>query len=381
MLGVGAMIKGPIILVVAGLTLGALCLWDRKAGWLKRLHAGWGVLIALAIAVPWYVAIGMVSDGYFFTRSIGVNFLNKVHVGQQAHGGPPGYHLLSFPLMFWPTALFAAFAAPSAWRDRAKPEVRFLLCWIIPSWIAFELAATKLPHYVLPTYPALAMLAGAALFSAEPGKPGLWLKLAGGVFAALWLAASAVLAALGPWGLYEFEGRVDALAVGLGVAGFALSAAALYFLLRRSHALAVGAALAAAAFVWSGLYGALIRADQFWMSPRIVAAADVARPCPGDRTLISNPFHEPSLVFLNGYADTKLVRDGALVADGLAAHRACGLALVGQAQQAAFLARAAELGLSPRVAGQVAGRNYSDGEDLTLTFYAAGGQPPGHEQP
>lgn len=381
MIGVGAMIKGPIIIVVTGLTTGALCLWDRKAGWLKRLHAGWGVLIALAIAVPWYVAIGVISDGYFFTRSIGVNFLNKVQVGQQAHGGPPGYHTLLFALAFWPAALFAAFAAPMAWRERAKPEVRFLIAWIIPTWIAFEIAATKLPHYVLPTYPALAILAGAALFAAEPGKPGLGWRIAGGVFAALWLLASGALAALGPWVMNEFEGRLDTLAVALGAGGFLLAVATLVLLLRRSPALAVGAALASAAFIWNGLYGALVAAEKFWMSPQIVAAADAVRPCADDRTLISTPYAEPSLVFLNGYDQTDLVRNGAEAADALAAESACGVALIGQDRLPDFLARAAELGFWPRQVGSVAGQNYSDGEDMELTLFAIGGQPPGHEQP
>ena len=44
----------------------------------------------------------------------------------------------------------------SAWRR--EPAVSFLLAWLVPSWIVFELAVTKLPHYVLPLYPAIAIL-------------------------------------------------------------------------------------------------------------------------------------------------------------------------------------------------------------------------------
>ena len=48
-----------------------------------------------------------------------------------------------------------------------KGAVRFLLAWIIPAWVLLELAPTKLPHYVLPLYPALALLCGAAVMAGE----------------------------------------------------------------------------------------------------------------------------------------------------------------------------------------------------------------------
>ena len=49
-------------------------------------------------------------------------------------------------------------AAPMVWRARHEPGARFLLCWLVPSWIVFEAVLTKLPHYVLPLYPAIAIL-------------------------------------------------------------------------------------------------------------------------------------------------------------------------------------------------------------------------------
>ena len=49
-------------------------------------------------------------------------------------------------------------AAPAVWAARREPGAKFLLAWIVPSWIVFELILTKLPHYVLPLYPAIAIL-------------------------------------------------------------------------------------------------------------------------------------------------------------------------------------------------------------------------------
>ena len=44
------------------------------------------------------------------------------------------------------------------WKARSEPGAQFLLAWLIPSWIVFEVVMTKLPHYVLPLYPAIAIL-------------------------------------------------------------------------------------------------------------------------------------------------------------------------------------------------------------------------------
>ena len=44
------------------------------------------------------------------------------------------------------------------WASRHEKGARFLLAWIVPAWIVLELVVTKLPHYVLPLYPAIAIL-------------------------------------------------------------------------------------------------------------------------------------------------------------------------------------------------------------------------------
>lgn len=69
-LGIGMLVKGPVILIVSGTTMLALLIWDRKAQWLVRLRPWWGVLLMLAIALPWYIAIGAVSDGAFYELSL-----------------------------------------------------------------------------------------------------------------------------------------------------------------------------------------------------------------------------------------------------------------------------------------------------------------------
>src|SRR5262249_39930524 len=108
---------------------------------------------------PWAVAIAFASHGAFYQRSLGHDFAAKIMAGQETHGAPPGYYITLAAIALWPVTLFALPAIGSAVAQRSRPAIRFLLAWAIPTWLMFELVPTKLPHYILPAYPALALLA------------------------------------------------------------------------------------------------------------------------------------------------------------------------------------------------------------------------------
>lgn len=370
-LGVGALMKGPIILIVAGLTAIGLGVWDRGFSRLKGLQPLWGLPLALLIAAPWYVAIGVVTDGDFYRVAVGDNLLHKVGTGQQSHGGPFGYHLMAFALTFWPGALLALLAIPFAWRERARPEVRFLVAWILPTWLVFELVSTKLPHYVVPLFPAIAALTAAAVTSSRPAAP-VWAKVLFGLFLLLWLAVSGVLALAAPGAVWHYQDAVDPVLVAVA----ALAVAALGVMLWRFFAgrpdQAALAGVVAGFLVSANTFGlALPRLTELWLSPQIVAAAKAAAPgCPQVR-LISTPYHEPSMVFLNGPYRTVLADGPQEAAEALDGEGRCQVAVIDRASQPAFLARAASLGLGLDPAAVVQGQNYSDGDDYDLILYRA----------
>ena len=159
----GILIKGPLILLFVGLTVVALAILDRSAAWLWRLRPVWGLMWLLVLVLPWFVAIFWRAGDTFFAQ-----FGRRRHAEQnRARRNPTarrrGLYLLLFWVTFWPAAPLAGLAAPAVWRARREPGAQYLLAWLIPSWIVFELVLTKLPHYVLPLYPAIAILIVGAL--------------------------------------------------------------------------------------------------------------------------------------------------------------------------------------------------------------------------
>lgn len=368
-LGVGLMLKGPVAPMVSGLTVLALVAWERRIAWLGRLRARWGIPLMLAIVLPWLVAITIATGGAFLGDAVGHSMLGKVATGQQAHGAPPGYHLLAFNIAFWPGSLFAVLAIPFVWRNRREPAFRFLIAWILPTWLVFELVATKLPHYTLPTHPAIATLAAAALTAGAIRLPeGRWRWAALG-YLGLWKLVGAALALAGTGAALYLDRRLDPVAIAVSLAGLAAIGFAGLAMLRGRTTRALVLAAAAGLVIWVGTFGwTLPRLEGLWLTPRIVAAAEAAAPCP-ERLLVTTPYHEPSLVFLHGPYATRLAGSPEEAAEVLAERRGCTVAVVGARERERFLARAAELGIAPGAAGSVQGRNYSNGRLLDLTLF------------
>lgn len=374
-LGIGGLLKGPVAPMVAGLA--ALVLWglDRRAGrpraWLGALRTSWGLPLALAIVAPWAALIWIATDGAFFTDAITGDLGQKIAGADEAHGGPPGYHLLLVSLTLFPLGIVVLRAIPGIWARRSEPVVRVLLAWIIPTWIVFELLPTKLPHYVSVTFPAVLMLAALWLTDAARREPPRWLARSSAV---LWFIALAILAALAIAVPITAQGFTWGTPIVLAAAG--LLAWVGWGALRQGDLpRLVAAGLVLSPLVTGALLqGVLPRAEAFWISPRVAGALDAhwqatgGRPPAAERPFATAGFHEPSLVFLAG-TDTRLIPNGQAAAQHLA-ERPRGLVLVRERYQPAFMAEAARLGISPRAVATIGGFNYSRGQRLTLVLYA-----------
>ncbi len=361
----GILIKGPVVPAVCALTVIALIAWDRWAWrWLKALRPLYGAGIVLLIVAPWAVAISFQSHGEFYEQSLGQDFAAKLAGGQESHGAWPGYYLALVTLTFWPAILFVVPGLGAAIRRHADPATRFLLAWAGASWLMFEIVPTKLPHYVLPAYPALALLAALWLLTPRTDERRwqpilVWLAA---VQFALGVAAFAAAPVLAP----RFYGAGSTwwlmAAAGLGAA---LGLAALVLYLRRSVLGALASAtLAVLAFYPAIAAGAAPRLDTIWVSPRAAALVN-AHKVSGDPPPVLAGYTEPSLVFLLG-TDTSLT-DGTGAAEVGAAQG--GLALIEDRERPAFLAHLAELEADAVKVGELDGLNYSRGKRVHITLY------------
>jgi 4-amino-4-deoxy-L-arabinose transferase-like glycosyltransferase len=299
----GVLIKGPIGPLVPGLTALALVLLDRRAGWLRPLAAPGPVVLALLVAVPWFVAISLRSEGAFWAGSVGADLLPKLASGTEGKGAPPGSYLVAQFLTFWPAAPLLLLTIPAIWRARRDPATRFLLAWALPVWLVYEAIPTKLLHYTLPAYPALALLVLCHLPRALATAPR-WLKRLA-VLAALPGLALAGFAAT--WALAVGPAALWPVALGLAAALAALPLA--LHLARRGQALRLAATAAAAgAILHAGLFTTLARLPQLWPTETAVALARTAAAAQGcDRPRLTGwGYGEPSLVWLGG-RDTRLL--------------------------------------------------------------------------
>ncbi len=368
----GILIKGPVAPLVSILTLIGWRLGGNRLRPLSLLHWRIGVPVLALIIAPWLIAVSRATGGSFLRDAWLGDLLPKLVSGHESHGFPPGFYLLLVTLTFWPGSLLAGFAVVSAWRHRADPAARFLLAWLIPSWIAFEVIPTKLPHYVLPLYPALAAMTAIFAMRCEQHcgdhsqrRPGRRSPTLGWVvWSIVTLALLAVAAAL-PLAL---DGRFNAWSI-LPAAAALVAVAAGFSAVRRADAPPAGLStlvLCSAAFAAPLMAGILPDCEALWPSRGAARLVRSETGEPATRPWAACGYHEPSLVFHLG-TDTRLVGP-AQAADALAAGSVGG-AIVEEAQQGAFEARAQELNLLLRQIGVVQGWNVSKGQRVVLRLW------------
>ncbi len=390
-IAVAALVKGPVGPLIALLT--GLALWISAMGAYLYRHGAmpprlptreeyrsfrtaigtemafagqlgwrWGLLLVLLVFGPWAWAITVSTDGTFWGSAINGDLAPKLTGGHERHGGMPGYHLLLISALLFPASLLLPAGLVTAWQKRTSPGLRFALCWLIPTWIMFELLPTKLAHYTLPAHAALAWMMAAALRETLGTKvrwTGAGLAvLMGLVFAALMIS-----------GLQEFGDPTDTPWAALAVGLFLLTAAAgAFLLLSRTAVTAVVVAGVLGVLAHTAAMALVPRLEPLWVSRDIVRELDRTGLNPRGG-IVPGPvevagYNEPSLVFALG-TNTGL-GNGPDAAEALSEGRP---AVVDRKQMASFLAAMADRGLTPHPVGTITGKDYANNRTMVLTFY------------
>ncbi|HEX3727416.1 MAG TPA: glycosyltransferase family 39 protein, partial [Pirellulales bacterium] len=195
-MGLGVLVKGPIGVVLPTAVIGLFLLivrsaptradgddtlrgrLRRAANWMRRVFSPRQVLstiwsmrpltaiaVVLAVAAPWYAWVGVRTDGAFLVGFFGEHNFGRFLNAMENHRGPIFYYLVAMAVGFFPWSVLWG----PCWLDMTR-QLRaggpwrsgyiFLCAWIAV-WVGFfSLAGTKLPSYVVPAYPALALAAG-----------------------------------------------------------------------------------------------------------------------------------------------------------------------------------------------------------------------------
>ncbi len=348
LLGLAVVCKGPIGFVGPLAVLGTWA-WCLAVG--RRLAGGrWSIaaiaraavpatgeaLVALAplavtvgailAAVPWYAAVTIRTDGAWTSGFFFVHNVGRFMAPMEKHGAGAWFHPVTMLVGFYPWSCFLPFAMVVAvWRawqgtdDDRRPATLLALVWLAV-WVGgFSAAATKLPNYVLPAYPAAALLVAiVAVDAARRAAAGSWphprwmaTGLAALAFGGVATAATLVIAAR-----YGLPGAEPAAAVGLvplvGAVGCGLLAA------RRPGA-------AVAAFAVTGLvYASLAVGPAQLLVARGNTLPGLVRRLHGDdgQTRVGTyKLASPNVVFYAADRVTQIGdRDIALIGDFLRSH-------------------------------------------------------------
>jgi 4-amino-4-deoxy-L-arabinose transferase-like glycosyltransferase len=123
------------------------------------------VIVTLAVAAPWYIWVGMRTDGEFLRGFFFEHNIGRAMRPMEGHDGGPLFYPIAILVGFFPWSVFAlplVVDAVSRVRRGDPWQLGYLLagCWVGVYLVLFSLAKTKLPSYVTPCYPGLALLTG-----------------------------------------------------------------------------------------------------------------------------------------------------------------------------------------------------------------------------
>jgi 4-amino-4-deoxy-L-arabinose transferase-like glycosyltransferase len=172
-LALGMLIKGPVAVVLIGISLVCWGLWQgcfklaiKSLPWLT------GMMVFLLLTLPWYIWAEIRTPGFLEYFIIGEHVQRFLVSGWQgdlygtAHVKPRGIIWLYWLVCASPWSFIVIGLIVKKYRGIALPQTKYqalginkyLVCWMVSPLLLFTLAGNILPIYVLPGFSALAVL-------------------------------------------------------------------------------------------------------------------------------------------------------------------------------------------------------------------------------
>ncbi|MBD2104523.1 glycosyltransferase family 39 protein [Leptolyngbya sp. FACHB-261] len=167
-LGLICLTKGLLGLLLLSVVLAFLA-WDTP----RLLRSGYlwgGLLLGLVPIGAWSVAQWQHYGEQFVQTTILSQSFSRITSGVEGNGGPPWYYLLELLKYTWPWLIFLPRGVSLAWEDRNRSWGKLALVWSALYLLAISVMGTKLPWYILPLEPALALLVGVELSALWRGQ-------------------------------------------------------------------------------------------------------------------------------------------------------------------------------------------------------------------
>ena len=164
-MGFAVLAKGPVGVLLPVTIIGLFLISKRQLIFLRKMQVGWGICILFAIAAPWYILISLKDPdyvGYFFIKQNLGNFFSA----DVRHPKPFYFYVPVLMGGMFPWSTFLPLALLRGFRSSGSADrdgMRFVLIWFAVIFIFFSLASSKLGTYILPLFPAAALLMGAFL--------------------------------------------------------------------------------------------------------------------------------------------------------------------------------------------------------------------------
>ena len=301
--------KGPMGTLLPLGIIGLFLLLTRRLGEVRRMHAIPGGLLLVGLVAPWYVAMY-----YLHGVEFGNSFLIQYNVGrflQPEHVHRPYLYYVPILILglfpwgaFFPVVLYRTVRR---WRD---PRLLFPLVWVCVIFFFFSAAESKLPSYILPLFPAAALLLGSAWWhpgdEGPPDPPMVWASAGTPLLG----AALILLPLLSTQLLDRYPKAVQATGL-LGSLLLVLGILVLAFLVRRrwEQAFALQVVLMAL-FIPLVLLRVMPEAERY-ASTRSLARL-VARPADSGAEVASFRYYRPSMTFYSQKVVQRIERDEAL---------------------------------------------------------------------